>query len=142
MKVEHVHPANLPAVWHQVKPIVDTALTHNVGEAVGSDFVEPLMTGEKDLYVSVNDNYELTGALITTINIHPQKKELFVDVWATITGYADDECYKTFEEALLILADTEGCNYISAYCRKGLSRPLSKKLGWEESYSVMTKHLQ
>ena len=140
MKVEILNPVNLPTVWHEIKPLVDKAFKHNQGERTANDMLQPLMNDELWLLVGTDDDFNLVGVIIAEEIIHPQKKELFVWTWATVDGTADELWYETFENVLISIAESTGCHYISAWSRKGLAKKMVSR-GWEDSYSVITKHL-
>ena len=140
MKVEVLNPVNLPTVWHEIKPLVDKAFKHSQGERTANDMLQPLMNDELWLLVGTDDDFNLVGVIIAEETIHPQKKELFVWTWATVDGTADELWYEEFENALIGIAESTGCHYISAWSRKGLAKKMNSR-GWEDSYSVITKHL-
>ena len=140
MKVEILNPVNLPTVWHEIKPLVDKAFKHSQGERTANDMLQPLMNDELWLLVGTDDDFNLVGVIIAEETIHPQKKELFVWTWATVDGTADELWYEEFENALIGIAESTGCHYISAWSRKGLAKKMNSR-GWEDSYSVITKHL-
>ena len=140
MKVEILDPVNLPIVWHEITPLVDKAFKHSQGERTANDMLQPLMNDELWLLVGTDDDFNLVGVIIAEETIHPQKKELFVWTWATVDGTADELWYEEFENALIGIAESTGCHYISAWSRKGLAKKMNSR-GWEDSYSVITKHL-
>ena len=140
MKVEILDPVNLPTVWHEIKPLVDKAFKYNQGERTANDMLQSLMSDELWLLVGTDDDFNLVGVIIAEATIHPQKKELFVWTWATVDGTADELWYEEFENALIGIAESTGCHYISAWSRKGLAKKMNSR-GWEDSYSVITKHL-
>jgi hypothetical protein len=141
MRIDTVNPVNLPKIWHEIKPLIDKAFKHNQGERTANDMLEQLMHDELHLLISTDDKYELTGVIVAEELIHPLKKELFVWTWATANGNADEFCYEAFENALIGIAESTGCHYISTWCRKGLAKKMTTLRGWEDSYSVITKHL-
>ena len=140
MKVEILNPVNLPTVWHEIKPLVDKAFKYNQGERTANDMLQSLMSDELWLLVGTDDDFNLVGVIIAEETIHPQKKELFVWTWATVDGTADELWYEEFENALIGIAESTGCHYISAWSREGLAKKMNSR-GWEDSYSVITKHL-
>ena len=139
MRIETIHPWQLPRVWHILKPIIAKALDHSLGEQLASDMLEQLMNDELWLLTGIDEQGDLAGVLVAEEIVHPQKKELYVHAWATQTGYGFDDWVELFEQSLLEIATDNGCHYISSNCRKGLAKKMTTKRGWNESYSVITK---
>ena len=140
MKVSLVHPYNLPQVWHLVKPLIDKPLEYNRGEILSTDLLEGLMNDETVLLVG-HDEDDLQGVIVAEFIVHPQKKEIFVLSWAVKDWKGFDKWVDLFEEALVGLALDNGCHYIGAYTRKGLAKKLIKHGGWEDTHSIITKHI-
>ena len=138
MRVDLLNPINLPKVWHEIKPLVDKAFQYNQGERTANDMLEGLMNDEYYLLVGTDDDFNLTGVILAEEIVHPQKKELFVWTWATKTGNANEFWYEAFENGI---AESTGCHYITSWCLKGLAKKMITFHGWEDSYSVITKHL-
>ena len=140
MEAYLVPPSDVTKLWGKVEPLISKALKHNQGERTANDMLEQLMNDELYLLVGTDDDFNLVGVIIAEEIIHPQKKELFVWTWATVDGTADELWYEEFENALIGIAESTGCHYISAWSRKGLAKKMNSR-GWEDSYSVITKHL-
>ena len=139
MRIETIHPWQLPRVWHILRPIIDKALDHSLGEQLASDMLEPLMNDELWLLAGIDEQGDLAGVLVAEEIVHPQKKELYVHAWATVTGYGFDDWVEPFEQSLLEIAQDTGCHYISTMCRKGLAKKMSTKRGWIDTHSVISK---
>ena len=139
MRVEQIQTWQLPRVWHLIKPLIDKALDHSLGERMASDMLEDLMNDQLWLLTGIDEQGDLAGVLVAEEIVHPQKKELYVHAWATQTGYGFDDWVELFEQSLLEIAYDSGCHYISSNCRKGLAKKMTTKRGWNESYSVITK---
>ena len=139
MRVEQIQTWQLPRVWHLIKPLIDKALDHSLGERTASDMLEDLMNDQLWLLTGIDEQGDLAGVLVAEEIVHPQKKELYVHAWATQTGYGFDDWVELFEQSLLEIAYDSGCHYISSNCRKGLAKKMTTKRGWNESYSVITK---
>ena len=139
MRIEEIHPWQLPNVWHILRPLIDKALDHSLGERLASDMLEQLMNDELWLLTGIDEQGDLAGVLVAEEIVHPQKKELYVHAWATVTGYGFDDWVELFEEALEDIGHRSGCHYISTTCRKGLAKKMTTKRGWDNSYSVITK---
>lgn len=139
MRIEKIQPWQLPRTWHHIKPLIDKALDHSLGEQLASDMLEDLMNDQLWLLAGIDEQGDLAGVIVAEEIVHPQKKELFVQAWATQTGYGYDEWADAFEQSLLEIATDTGCHYISTICRKGLARKMVRKHGWLDTHSVVTK---
>jgi len=141
MRVSRVHPYNLPQVWHLVKPLIDKPLEYNNGEILSTDLLEGLMLDNLILLAGHSEE-DLEGAIVAEFVIHPQKKELFILSWGmkNWTGY--NKWADLFEQALIGLALDNGCNYMSAWCRKGLAKKMVTLHGWDHSHSIVSKQVQ
>ena len=78
MRIETIHPWQLPRVWHILRPIIDKALDHSLGEQLASDMLEQLMNDELWLLTGIDEQGDLAGVLVAEEIVHPQKKELYV----------------------------------------------------------------
>ena len=139
MRIENIQTWQLPRVWHLIKPLIDKALDHSLGERTASDMLEDLMNDQLWLLTGIDEQGDLAGVLVAEEIVHPQKKELYVHAWATQTGYGFDDWVEPFEQSLLEIAYDNGCHYISSNCRKGLAKKMTTKRGWDNSYSVISK---
>ena len=139
MSVEQIQTWQLPRVWHLIKPLIDKALDHSLGERMASDMLEDLMNDQLWLLAGIDEQGDLAGVLVAEEIVHPQKKELYVHAWATQTGYGFDDWVELFEQSLLEIATDSGCHYISSNCRKGLAKKMTTKRNWIDKYSVICK---
>ena len=139
MRIERIQAWQLPRVWHFIRPLIDKALDHSLGEQTASDMLEDLMNDQLWLLTGIDEQGDLAGVLVAEEVVHPQKKELYVHAWATVTGYGFDDWVEPFEQSLLEIAYDTGCHYISTMCRKGLAKKMSTKRGWIDTHSVISK---
>ena len=139
MRIENIQTWQLPRVWHLIKPLIDKALDHSLGERMASDMLEDLMNDQLWLLAGIDEQGDLAGVLVAEEIVHPQKKELYVHAWATQTGYGFDDWVELFEQSLLEIAQDSGCHYISSNCRKGLAKKMTTKRDWSDKYSVICK---
>ena len=139
MRVEQIQTWQLPRVWHLIKPLIDKALDHSLGERMASDMLEDLMNDQLWLLAGIDEQGDLAGVIVAEEIVHPQKKELYVHAWATQTGYGFDDWVELFEQSLLEIATDNGCHYISSNCRKGLAKKMTTKRNWIDKYSVICK---
>ena len=96
MRIETIHPWQLPRTWHHIKPLIDKALDHSLGEQLASDMLQPLMNDELWLLAGIDEQGDLAGVIVAEEVVHPQKKELYVHAWATQTGYGFDDWVELF----------------------------------------------
>ena len=139
MRIERIQPWQLPRTWHHIKPLIDKALAHSLGERLASDMLQDLMNDLLWLLAGIDEQGDLAGVIVAEEIVHPQKKELYVHAWATVTGYGFDDWVDLFEQSLLDIAQDTGCHYISSMCRKGLAKKMSTKRGWIDTHSVISK---
>ena len=139
MRIEEIHPWQLPNVWHILRPLIDKALDHSLGERLASDMLEQLMNDELWLLTGIDEQGDLAGVLVAEEIVHAQKKELYVHAWATVTGYGFDDWVDLFEQRISTIAYETGCHYISSMCRKGLAKKMTTQRGWNNKYSVISK---
>ena len=139
MRIERIHPWQLPRTWHHIKPLIDKALAHSLGERLASDMLQDLMNDLLWLLAGIDEQGDLAGVIVAEEIVHPQKKELYVHAWATVTGYGFDDWVELFEESLMQIAQDSGCHYISSMCRKGLAKKMTTKRDWSDKYSVICK---
>ena len=139
MRIEKIQPWQLPRTWHHILPLIQKALDHSLGEQLASDMLEDLMNDQLWLLAGIDEQGDLAGVIVAEEIVHPQKKELYVHAWATVTGYGFDDWVELFEQSLLEIAQDTGCHYISTMCRKGLAKKMSEKRGWIDTHSVISK---
>ena len=76
MRIERIHPWQLPRTWHHIKPLIDKALAHSLGERLASDMLQDLMNDLLWLLAGIDEQGDLAGVIVAEENVHPQKKEL------------------------------------------------------------------
>ncbi len=136
IKTELIHPNTIPYVWIEVKPLIEKALAHSDGEYSVEDILEYLLNREMSLWLGTKNN-NIDYALVTEVKKLPRKKCLSIVTISSKSGYGLTPWLKSLpiiEEYALNC----GCDYLEAWCRKGLAR----KLKWDNEYSVITKTIQ
>lgn len=126
---------DIPTVWNKVKPLIDKALAHNLGEQTSQDVLAALLKRQSHLLVGVVDG-KIEMALIGEVQEFPQKTIFLILTWATKSGH-DYEKWMPLFYVVEDFARSQGCTLISAWTRKGLA----KKLNWKHEHSVVTKEL-
>ena len=59
MRIEEIHPWQLPRVWHILRPIIDKALDHSLGERMASDMLQDFMNDNLWLLTAIDDEGDL-----------------------------------------------------------------------------------
>ncbi len=135
-KVILVKPEDIPDIWIDVKPLLEEALAHSVGELHTSDILRMLLNEKEFLWIGI-DNNELQSVLIAEPIKYPRKQILRIVIW---TVSKDSEFNKWIPYLYLIedLGRTLNCTHLEAWARKGLVR----KLKWDHEYSVISKPIK
>lgn len=116
-----VDPANLPVVWPHVAAEVENIAARSRGRMLASDIREMIETGERVLWVAVEqDNGALLGLAMTEIHQYPRRKACRLVActgrertkWLNLLGGIEG------------WAKAEGCDVIESFARKGWSREL------------------
>ena len=136
MEATFVNPKNIPYIWPEVKPLIDKALVHSIGEMISEDVLYLLLEGTEHLCIGVDEDKNILSALVGEIIQYPRKKVLRIITWSTKSGYDYDPWMVLFD-TIEDFAKQNGCSGIEAWARKGLAR----KLKWDHQYAVLTKHL-
>ena len=111
------------------------AAVHSEGELEPEDFIDPLSTGEMQLWVAYEDNDNIHAAMVTQFIQYPQKKILRI---ISLAGQNFEEI-KSFQSMIEGFAIRYGCTAIEMWGRKGWKKLLPD---WKDSYTVYTKELQ
>lgn len=126
---------DIPTVWNKVKPLIDKALAHGLGEQTSQDVLARLLNKQQILFVGVADG-KIEMALIGEVQNFPQKTIFLILTWATKSGHDYEKWMPSFH-VIENFARSQGCTLISAWTRKGLA----KKLNWKHEHTVVTKDL-
>ena len=110
------------------------AAVHSEGELEPEDFLEPLSTGEMQLWVAYEDDDNINAAMVTQFIQYPQKKILRI---ISLAG-EDFEEIKSFQGMIEGFAVKYGCTAIELWGRKGWKKLLPD---WKDAYIVYTKEL-
>ena len=122
-------------VWHEVKPLIEKALSHADGEMLSSDVLNLILDGIQVLWIGLNEG-KIFCAGTTEITNYPQKKVLRIITFASKSGH-HYELWSDFIHTLEEYGKACECSSIEAWARKGLAR----KLKWDNEYSVITKNI-
>ena len=79
MRIEHVHPSHIAAIWPQIEPMLALAMAHSAGEYTLEQLKVYLVTGIQQLLVFVDDEAGgICGALTVATEVFPNKCVAFV----------------------------------------------------------------
>ena len=113
--------------WHEIKPRIEKALVHGIGETTAHDHFLAIMAGNEQLW----ENNLTFG--ITRVNVFPRFKQLQI---VAATGSAWMKSHPVLEQ----FAKELECSNMSVWGRPGWERAL-KPLGYKKAYTVMVKDL-
>ena len=128
-------PEEVPQVWDRVKPLIDKALVHTLGEQTSHDILIKLVKKENILFIGI-EAQEIMSALVGEVQIYPQKRVFHITTWANKTGH-DYEQWMQHWDVIEDFRRAMGCTTVHAWVRKGYV----KKLKWKHKYAVLTKDL-
>ena len=67
MRIEKIQPWQLPRTWHHIKPLIDKALDHSLGEQLASDMLEDLMNDQLWLLAGIDEQGDLAGVIVACL---------------------------------------------------------------------------
>ena len=134
MKTHLLRPEDVPYVWEQVEPLLARITPHTEGELESDDYIEPLDSGEMQLWIATEDS-KVHSAMVTQIIPYPQKKVLRI---ISIAGSEFDRLY-AYKDMVESFALQTGCTALEMWGRKGWKKLLPD---WKDSYVVFTKDLK
>lgn len=131
-----VNPEFLPDIWFSVRPLIDKALEHSVGEITSYDILKFLLNGKEFLWVGVEDD-EIKSILVAEIVNYPRKRILRI-VACSVDNDSNFETWSKYLHLVEDFARTSNCSHLEAMVRKGFTR----KLNWEHEYSYILKPIR
>lgn len=129
--IRMLEPEELALRWTEVKPYIDRALAHGVGESTSHDLFMECMDKRSVCWEAPGQAF----AIVRFIRMYGHDQLQIVTTAGE--GWADYG-----PEALAILEDfakQEGCKYVSIWGRKGWERTLPE--GYKHTYSVFHKEI-
>lgn len=138
MRALLVPPHEVPSIWLDVAPLIDKALAHSVEQTDSKDMLRPIINGACFLWIVINDTNDIVSVCFGEFTEYPSTKGFHIHGWATKSGHQFDEVIETFENSVVNFAKINGCDFIEAKVRKGLT----KKLKWDWKHSYLTLKLQ
>ncbi len=128
----YIRIAERAFLWLLIKPHVEDALEHSMGEYTADDVRNALLTNDMQLFLACDKG--LKAVIVTQITKYPQKKVLRVFL---LHGIDFDSWAADMQETLERYQAFIGADHIEAVVRPGLAKKL-KSYGWQPSQIMMT----
>jgi hypothetical protein len=125
--------------WVEIKPYIDKAVEHGVGETSSMDMFKGAMNNTYHCVEVINNNKTVAFAMLR-VNHFEDHSQLQI---VTTTASSEDEWETYAKESLQYAEDTArqiGCKYVTIWGRPGWSKKL-KSFGYNHTYTVMTKEV-
>ena len=135
MKTHLISAEDVPYIWDDVGPMLARIQEHSEGELETDDFLEQLMMGGMQLWISTEDK-EIVMSAVTQIIQYPQKKILRV---IAIAGENFKEVHDNCINMVEAFAIKHECSALELWGRKGWKKMLPD---WNSKYIVFTKDLK
>ena len=133
MEAYLIHPEDVPAKWHEIKPLIDKALARCKEDVNGNDLLPSILDRRAYLWL-VTDDTNLESVMLGEFCEYPRTKSFYIHAWATKSGRKYDEVMATLTDTVVNFAKINACDFIEAKVRKGLA----KKLKWDDQHSLVT----
>lgn len=134
MKVHHVNPQYVAAIWPKVGDFIANALKYSGGEYSADQLKVMLVDGSQNLLVA--DDGEIKGAAAVQIIRYPNDTVAFV----TAIGGKLITSPDMFNQ-LTEWAKSQGCTKIQGAARESIERLWRIKFGFSERYRIVEKTL-
>ena len=135
MKTHLINAEDVLYIWDDVGPMLARIQEHSEGELETDDFLEQLMMGGMQLWISTEDK-EIVMSAVTQIIQYPQKKILRV---IAIAGENFKEVHDNCINMVEAFAIKHQCSALELWGRKGWKKMLPD---WNSKYIVFTKDLK
>ena len=135
MKTHLINAEDVLYIWDDVGPMLARIQEHSEGELETDDFLEQLMMGGMQLWISTEDK-EIVMSAVTQIIQYPQKKILRV---IAIAGENFKEVHDNCINMVEAFAIKHECSALELWGRKGWKKMLPD---WNSKYIVFTKDLK
>ena len=135
MKTHLISAEDVQYIWDDVGPMLHRIQEHSEGELETDDFLDHLMMGGMQLWISTEDKKIIMSA-VTQIIEYPQKKILRV---IAIAGENFKEVHDNCINMVESFAIKNQCSALELWGRKGWKKMLPD---WDSNYIVYTKDLK
>lgn len=123
--------------WHEVKPYIDRAVEHGIGETSSMDMFKGAMNGVYECWEAIDElGYTMSFGMVR-VNQFEEHSQLQI---VTAAGEGWDEYGPEALEYAEEYAKHIGCKYVTVWGRPGWTKKM-KPLGYSHTYTVMTKEV-
>ena len=137
VKIIPVPPQEVPAVFPNVKHLLEKALSYSNGEWTIDDVYHNLLKLKTILWVTTDEEYNIHSALIAEVVQYPRKKIIRI---LLAGGKELDEWKKETTDAMVLWCKNIGANGLEVIGRKGWERALGKQ-GFKYAHTVLLKEI-
>ena len=134
-EVTGISSINIPILWEQITPFIQSALAHSEGEYWLADIYQSLMYHKMQLWVVVRGE-DLQACLITEFRNFPRKKVCYIVLAAGTDVKEWTHCFGEIEQ----WAYEEGADLIQSFARPGW-KGLAEERGYHVKYHLYCKEL-
>jgi len=124
--------------WKEIKPYIERATAHGIGETSAHDMFVGAMNGTYECWEAFDDNYNTLSFGMARINRFEGHTQLQI---VTAAGDGWDKYGPEALEYAEQYAASIGCKYVTVWGRLGWSKKM-KQYGYNHTYSVMTKEIK
>jgi len=124
--------------WSEIKPFIDKAIDHGIGEVSSMDMFVGAMNGQYECLEAIDDTDNSLSFGMLRINTFNRQKQLQI---VTTAGDSLDVWAKEGLEYVEDYAKVLGCKYVTIWGRLGWPRVL-KKFGYKQVYAVCAKEIE
>ncbi len=130
-----VQPEQLPAVWREVKPLIERAMDTARGEANSEHFRRSIERGTMDLFIAT-DSSRIVAAMVTQFDRHAIYTAFRICILAGTELDVLEASIREYWPALLEWAYVRGATKAEALCHPGMAR-LLRQYGFRDRYSLV-----
>jgi hypothetical protein len=126
--------------WKDIKPYIESAIEHGIGETSAHDMFVGAMKGTYECWETLDKNNNTVNFGFVRLNIFEQHKQLQI-VTSTNVSSEWDEYGKEGLDYIEATAKELNCKYVTIWGRPGWQKKL-KNYGYNYTYAVMTKEIK
>lgn len=133
MQVSNVPPETAPAVWQELRPMIERALARGQGDGTSWEHMLVAILMQKMSLWVIHEGEDIVACVVLSVSDYPKGKKVHIQLTA---GKDLDRWIEQIEGLLRDYRDLVGAIAIEASCRKGLARRLSRR-GWGRKAVIM-----
>jgi hypothetical protein len=123
--------------WKEIKPYIERAIAHGIGETSSHDMFVGAMNGIYECWEAFDEEYNTLSFGMARINQFENHSQLQI---VTAAGDGWDEYGPEALTYAEKYAKAIGCKYVTIWGRLGWTKRL-KEYGYNNTYTVMTKEI-